>query len=616
FIHYKMNTIRRRIVRRMLLHKMEKLSSYLQYLKQHTGEVALLYQDLLINVTSFFRDSDTMEYLKKTVVPKLLKSKTHNDPVRVWIPACSTGEEAYSLAMIFMEALGDRAADTSIQIFATDLSELAISKARLGVYTRNDVAKVSPRRLQRFFSKIDGSYRIVKAVRDLCVFAPHNVFRDPPFSRIDLVSCCNLMIYLDGVLQKKILATFHYALNPEGLLVLGKSESVGVSTQLFFVIEKKFKVFVKKKQAVNTAFFEMNYRLSDVERTENFGTRRSGQKAVDYQVDLEKMIDTILLEKYIPASVVVNQDLDILQFRGSTGLFLEPSPGKASLNLLKMAKPGLGFELRNTIHKAGKSGQPVKKNGLQIKLNETVLLVSIEAVPIKSETEDKLFLVIFEQVPVPDITELRSSLSKDKLVNQLQNELTQVKEDMRSIIEEQEASNEELQSANEEIVSSNEELQSINEELETSKEELESTNEELMTINAELQVRNEQLEEAYEYAEAVFGTLREAILVLDKDLRVRSANQSFYSIFQMREEETEGTLIYELADRQWDIPELRELLNTLSQKGPCYGVEIRNKFKGIGEKIMLVNACRVVQKIHQQQIYFIAIEDVTDLRNK
>jgi len=313
---------------------------------------------------------------------------------------------------------------------------------------------------------------------------------------------------------------------------------------------------------------------------------------------------------------VVNQDLEILQFRGSTGLFLEPAPGKASLNLLKMAKPGLAFELRNTIHKATKIGQSVKREGIELNLSNVAYLVSIEVVPLRSETEDKLFLVVFEQTIVPQINESKnSSHSKEKIAHQLEEELRAVKEDMRSIIEEQEASNEELQSANEEIVSSNEELQSINEELETSKEELESSNEELMTINAELQVRNEQLGEAYEYAEAVFGTIREAILVLDKDLRLKSANKSFYKIFGMKEADIEGLLIYEIANRQWDIPQLRELLEvTIPRQNQLQGLEIKHNFPDIGEKIMLINACRVIQKIHRQQIILIAIEDITELR--
>jgi len=363
--------------------------------------------------------------------------------------------------------------------------------------------------------------------------------------------------------------------------------------------------------------FEMNYRLPDHDRVD---VRENARKAPVQEAantpDLDKTVDNILLTKYVPASVVVNQELEILQFRGSTGIFMEPSPGKASLSLLKMARPGLAFELRNAIHKANKSWQTIRKGGLEMNSNGQAHQVAIEVLPLKADSEERLFLVIFELVRTSAVTDLKSSFTKDKLVKQLQDELSAVKEDMRSIIEEQEASNEELQSANEEIVSSNEELQSINEELETSKEEVESTNEELMTINTELQVRNEQLAEAYEYAEAVFATIREAVIVLDQDLRVKSANRAFYKIFNAKEENTEGMLIFELGNRQWDIPKLHTLLEDTIQTVPqVHAYEIEHEFPQIGKKIMLLNARRVVQKIHRQQLILLAIEDITEHRN-
>lgn len=617
FTHYKMNTIKRRILRRMMLFRIYALKDYVQHLRQHPNELKQLYNDLLINVTTFFRDPDTLEYLEKTVIPTILKQRLPGHPVRVWVPACSTGEEAYSLAIIFLEVLGDLAANTTLQIFATDLSEPAIAKARQGFYKRNDVVNVSPRRLQRFFTKIDGGYRIVKQVRDLCVFAPHNIFKDPPFSRIDLVSCCNLMIYLDTVLQKKILATFHYAMNPEGYLVLGKSETIGSSAQLFGQLEKKFKVFIKKKEAGSKAVFEMSYQLPEPEKTDKITPKKPASKTMNSGNDLEKTVDAILLSKYIPASVVVNHELEILQFRGSTGLFLEPSPGKASLNLLKMARQGLAFELRNAIHKAQKSGEPVRKTGLEVEVNKSVIQVAIEVVPLKTDIDERLFLVIFDKVDAPEQMSPKEALTKDKLVKQLEHELRTIKEDMRSIIEEQEAGREELQSANEEIVSSNEELQSINEELETSKEELESTNEELMTINAELQLRNEQLAESYEYAEAVFYTIREAILVLDKSLRVKTANPAFYRIFKTTQDEIEGLLIYEINNRLWDVPQLRKLIEELLPKEQQVSdYEIIHNFGTLGEKNLLVNARRLMQQNQQQQLTLLAIEDITELKKQ
>jgi two-component system CheB/CheR fusion protein len=614
FTHYKMNTIKRRTLRRMLLLRIDTLGNYVPYLQKHPKELKQLYNDLLINVTTFFRDPDTLEYLEKTVIPRILKQRPPNQPVRIWVPACSTGEEAYSLAMIFLEVLGDLAANTSLQIFATDLSEQAINKARQGFYKRNDVVNIPPKRLQRFFTKIDGGYRIVKQVRDLCIFAPHNIFKDPPFSRIDLVSCCNLMIYLDSMLQKKVLATFHYAMNPEGYLILGKSETIGNSAQLFGQLEKKFKVFVKKKDASAKAVFEIGYHLPAYEKIDKLMPKKPVSKVTDTAGDLEKTVDAILLSKYTPASVVVNHELEILQFRGSTGLFLEPSPGKASLNLLKMARQGLAFELRNAIHKAIKSGEPVYKDGLEVEVNKSVIRVGIEVVPLKTDIDERLFLVVFNKQEAAEKMVRKESLSKDQMVRQLEDELRAVKEDMRSIIEEQEASREELQSANEEIVSSNEELQSINEELETSKEELESTNEELMTINAELQLRNEQLAESYEYAEAVFITIREAILVLDTNLRVKRANPAFYKLFQTSQGEIEGLLVYEINNRVWDVPPLRKLLEELLPKNQQVNDhKIVHSFESIGEKALLINARRLMLQ-DQQQLTLLAIEDITDIK--
>jgi len=611
FRHYKVSTIKRRIIRRMLLHKFETLKQYNAYLHKHAIEINKLYQDLLINVTSFFRDPDTSEYLKKTLLPRLLKKKSYEDPLRIWVPACSTGEEAYSLAMILHELLGERASETSVQIFATDLSEVAIARARLGLYSAADISNVSPERLKRFFIKLDGSYRIIKPIRDLCVFATHNIFKDPPFSRLDLISCCNLMIYLDNALQKRIIATFHYALNPTGHLIVGKSESVSSSPQHFSQIEKKYKVYSRKKEGKTPLLFELS--TKPLKNIENTPVQKIVHKQIISDTDVDKIVENALLKHFVPPSVVVNADLEIIQFRGSTGLFLEPSPGKASLNLLKMARPGLPFEIRSAVHKASRSGSLIKRTGIEIKYKGETRLAGIEVMPLKSVDDERLFLIAFNEESTVRHKESTKSLTRDKVVKKLQEDLLLAKEDMRAIIEEQEASNEELQSANEEIVSSNEELQSINEELETSKEELESTNEELITINTELQVRNEQLAESYDYAESVFGTIREAVLVLDRSLNVKLANASFYKMFRTREEEIEGLHIYEVNKGAWNIPQVKTLLEDLIPKNvQYYGFALHHTFPQIGEKDLLLNAHRIVQKIHKQELILLAIEDITE----
>ena len=612
FSQYKLNTVKRRIIRRMVLHKLQTLQEYMQLLRSNVSEVHQLFNDLLINVTTFFRDPELSEYMKSHLLPELIKVKRHNEPIRIWVPACSTGQEVYSLAILLIEALGEQFTHLPIQIFATDLSEPAISKARIGVYNKGEVEDVSPKRLQRFFTKQDGSYRIIKSVRDLCVFATHNIAKDPPFSRLDIISCCNLLIYIDNQLQRKIISTFHYSLNNNGYLLLGKSETVGASAMLFTQLDKRIKVYIKKKDSSAKASFDMSYHAVDASKASH-EKHKPIQKSRSSENDLEKAADTLLLKRFTPASVIINRELEILQFRGSTGVFLEPTPGKASLNLLKMARPGLGFELRNAVHKAIKSGETVKKSGIEINQNGKILHINIEVLPLKIEADEPYFLVAFDEAPVPPETEITSI--KDKRVKQLEGELSALKDDMRTIVEAQEAAVEELQSANEEIVSSNEELQSINEELETSKEEVESSNEELITINQELQLRNEQLTETQDYAGSVFSTIRESLVILDKSLRVKTANFVFYKTFNLREDHTEGRVLYDLNHRQWDIPKLRELLeDILPQNNSINGYEIVHNFSGIGEKILVLNARRITQKIQGEQLVLLAIEDISEHR--
>ncbi|SEI93329.1 two-component system, chemotaxis family, CheB/CheR fusion protein [Dyadobacter koreensis] len=616
FDHYKMSTIRRRISRRMLLYKLDTLRDYVVYLQQYPSEAENLYNDLLINVTNFFRDSEVMEYLKKKLFPQIIKTKSPEDTIRIWIPACSTGQEAYSLAMILVELLGENSS-TTIQIFASDLSEFAIAKARQGLYTKSEVSDVTPVRLQRFFLKRDDKYAIKKSIRDLCVFAPHNVLRDPPFSRLDMISCRNLLIYLDTVFQQKIMATFHYALNPEGLLLLGNSEAVGSSVSLFSQLDKKQKVFMRKSRETGKATFDMNIRWNVETRLGNVKSspvqRQSNQLPAPAR-DLDKEVDSLLLKKYVPACIVVDQDLEILQFRGSTGLFLEHAPGKASFNLLKMARPSLVFELRNAIHKSRKSGETAKKSGLEMKVNDRLHYVKIEVVPLRSFEDQFLFLVLFEEIAHSISADENTPNFRDDRIKQLEMELSSLRKDMHSIIEEQETSNEELQSANEEIVSSNEELQSINEELETSKEEIESTNEELLTINQELQIRNDQLTEAYGYSEAIFSTIGEATLLLDRQLQVKSANKAFYKIFHVQQEDIEGKMFYELHKGQWDIAQLRQLLEeVITNNVHIKAYEVCLNFAGIGEKTMLLHARKVVQH-ERKEVILLVIEDVTEQR--
>lgn len=622
---YKMNTIKRRIIRRMLLYKISTLKDYATLLTQKNEETEILYQDLLINVTSFFRDSDTHKYVKETLFPKLLKRKNAGESLRIWVPACATGEEAYSMAMILTEIQESQSSNIPVQIFATDLSEQAISKARIGVYTKQELQTVSPKRIQRFFVKTDGNFRVNKVIRDMCVFAPHNILTDPPFSRLDFISCCNLFIYLDTAAQKKALNTFHYALNNDGYLMLGKSENISQSDNLFIIANKKYKIFERK---INSGFQrppELLSRFPAKGIPQNnmpaFQRSTATQHISFSERELEAAIDAVLVSQFMPASVVINHHMEIIQFRGSTDLFLTHPRGKATFNILKMARPEFAFELRNAISKVITSNQRLRKSGIEVKVNSVIKHISIEIVPLSIEWREPLLLILFteheqygDNLWLTD-TGKSNAVAKDRKIKKLEEELAAAHADALSFFREQEVYTQELQSAHEEVVSSNEELQTVNEELETSKEEIESANEELTTTNQELQTRNDLLNESYEYSNAIISTMHDPMLVLGKDLRVKSANKAFYEKFGVTESQTEGVLLYDLGNKQWDIPALRKLLeDIIPKKSQFSNYEVKHTFLNIGEKIMSLNASQVIQKTHREQLILLIIADITEVR--
>lgn len=617
FRHYKRATIDRRIRRRMLLHKLTSVKDYLEFLKKNSSEIESLSDDLLINVTSFYREPQLFQNLNNTIFPRLIKNRSPKEPIRIWVPGCATGEEVYSVAISLSEFLTKSSANIPVQIFGTDIRNSSIEKARSGKYSQNEVAEISQGRLARFFEKTNGGYQVSKFIREMCIFAKHNVFSDPPFSRLDLVSCCNLLIYLDPVLQDKILRAFHFGLKPEGFLVLGKSESVSTSPELFSQIEKNYKIYTKKDRSTRETDNIGNFISTPDTQDANKADVKS-EDIID-TLDMQKEADKILLSRYTPASVIINNDLEIRQFRGSTGAYLEPSPGKASFNLIKMARVGLGFELRNAVSKVKKNGKPFRKENISINTNGNTQNVTIEVLPLKFASPEAHFLILFEDSGQASQTEIMPKIAppvrgaKDRRIAQLEQELSQTREDMRSVTEEQEATNEELKTASEEILSSNEELQSINEELETSKEELESTNEELTTLNEELQNRNELIVQERNYAEAIIRTVQVPLIILNRDLRVKTANRSFYRMFQVNEEETKDKFIYDLGNGQWNIPVLRELLSNILPKNNVFdNYEIEHTFPSIGHKIMLLNARRFFK---DGDNILLAIEDITDRRD-
>ncbi|MBD1915245.1 MULTISPECIES: chemotaxis protein CheB [Cyanophyceae] len=732
FAQYKPTTVKRRIFRRMALHHLENLESYGQYLQAHPEEMTALHQEILIGVTSFFRDGDVFTALEQTVFPALLRESTPDLPLRIWVAGCSTGQEAYSIAICLLEYMSRHSTSQPIQIFATDVSELAIEIARFGWYSTGHVTDVSPERLQRFFVPTDGGYQVNKVVRELCIFACQNLSADPPFSRLDLISCRNVLIYFGAALQNKVLPMFHYGLKPDGFLLLGSSETAGEFSYLFSLVDSRYKLYAKQSSSLPLSF--------DFDPTtytpSSLPPRPDPPRVRIPDIDLYGLADQTVLNRYGPAGVLVNDRLDILQFRGQTGTYLEPAPGRASLNLLTMAKEGLRLDLRTAFYQARQTSQAVQRRSLLIEAGDRP--VQIEVVPLSPQPADKAYYLVFFTDLVPDGTaaevdipaaDLESQYRQENLA--LQQDLDTTRSHLQSIIQEQEATNQDLRAANEEILSSNEELQSTNEELQTAKEEIQATNEELSTINDELYRRNtettrisddfqnllssihipilmleddlrirrftptaatlfnlipgdvgrplgninhrlavddleahilavintleqssqevqdqegrwydlrirpyrtldnridgavvvlvdidslkrsdDKLRQARDYADAIVQTVREALVVLTHDLRVVTANRQFYQTFQVSPGDTEGQLIFELGNGQWNIPQLRSLLHDLlPQNLQVDDFEVVHNFEIIGPQTMRLNARKMTQ-VNGDDLVLLAIETV------
>jgi len=539
FTNYKHPTLKRQIQRRLVINK-KSLEDYVIYLQENPTEVQALSQDFLIHVTSFFRDPEVFVALKNQVFPRITENKSQAEPIRIWVPGCSTGEEVYSIAICLLEFL-DGQTLPKIQIFATDISESAIDKARSGYYIHSLLETVSPLRLQRFFIPVEGGYQISKSVRQMCVFAKQNLSADPPFSKLDLISCRNVLIYLSPSLQQKVIPLFHYSLKPTGFLLLGTSESTGDFSDLFAVVNKKQKIYERKlaPSQLNFHFFNSNYSLKTV----------SEKKITEYasaDLDLQSLADQIVWKKYAPPGVVINSDMEILQFRGETSPYLGLAPGKPNFNLLKMAQPSLRLELRAAIKQAKQQNISVKKFGIQDTSLEQLGNISFEVIPILTPSLEQYFLVLFESVPLSatPIVErtdvLRPQTAIEQELNQLKQELATNKQELagtrdylQSIIQEQELANQEMMTANEEILSSNEEYQSTNEELETAKEEIQSTNEELNTTNEELSERIIESNRLNNDLSNLLSSVSIPIIMVSNDLCIRRFTPMAEKIFNL-----------------------------------------------------------------------------------
>jgi two-component system, chemotaxis family, CheB/CheR fusion protein len=744
FTGYKPATLKRRISRRMALHNLELWQDYVDYLQTNPTELGELERDLLINVTSFFRDPATFNALKNTVFPAIIDQKSPGVGLRIWVAGCSTGEEAYSIAICLLEYLDERSIQLPIQIFATDISETAIDLARTGIYKPGAIGGVCADRLRRFFIVVEGGYQIGKSVRELCVFARQNLIADPPFSQLDLISCRNVMIYLGAELQQRLMPIFHYALTPNSFLMLGTSESIGSFSDLFAPVDKKSKIYVRNL-APKSPYLRFNSSDRALEKVKPMLPIDEDNRSDN---NLDRAVDQIVLDRYAPVGVTIDNDLNIIQFRGHTGHYLTPPTGKPSFNLFEMAKPELSVELRAAVHQAKQQQEIVRHEGVQVKTLDGVKTIAIEVIPLKIGTDSKPYLLVLFQesalavnpAPIAVAGSGQSKKGKQTALEQantrLQQELTTTRECLESIIEEHESTNQALQVANEEILSSNEELQSTNEELETSQEELQATNEELHTINEELNSRNSELnqinndlqnllssinipilildgelrirrftvlaqqlfnliptdlgrpfsdiqpniiipdlgasiqsvidtlitierdvqdragdwyslrirpyrtsdnridgvtiglidintlkqtaaivEAARDYANAIVETVRHPLLVLDADLRVISANRSFYESFQLTPAQTEQQSIFELGDREWDIPGLRSRLETvISEQNEFQDFEVVQTMPPQTSRILSIDA-RQIRDDLQQQTILLAIEDITDRRH-
>ncbi|MBD3427128.1 MAG: PAS domain S-box protein [Candidatus Omnitrophica bacterium] len=565
FSHYKTSTVKRRIARRMAVHGISDIVEYKSYLQENREEAFALYDDLLISVTSFFREKKCFDALKKKVFPKLLEDHSSDEPIRVWTPGCSSGEETYSLAIALMDFIEKKNRIIPVQVFGTDLSPRLIEQARRAHYS-HDIARSMPKDyLRRYFTKTEGGYKLKKEIRSACVFARHDLVKGPPLSNMDIVSCRNVLIYFDSVLQRHVIPMLHYALKTRGVLVLGSSESLGKNKDLFTEVDKKGRIF-RRKEVDRRALrgMEMDstrgrvYSLEkEIERFDKTMEKRieDQKKQTD---DMDSRIDRIFLEKYSPAGVLLERNLDIVQFRGRTSLYLEPSPGKASLNLSSMAREGLLYEIKDAIKEASKMGSAVRKTDVGYTVGNESRRADFEVQPVGNR-----FLVIFEPgrtgMEGKDPPKKKGKSSSDKKeVSRLRREITALRNHMQSAIEEKEAANEELRAANEEIQSSNEELQSMNEELETAKEELQSTNEELFTVNEELQNRNKELSRLNNDLNNIYNSINIPIIMMGSDFRVKSFTPESSRIVNLLYTDI-GRSIEELKFKV-DLPDLRQIL--------------------------------------------------------
>jgi two-component system CheB/CheR fusion protein len=569
FSLYKQNTLLRRIERRMKITLVKDLDEYIDFLEAHPEEIGALFQEMLINVTHFFRDPDAFEALTEKAIRPLIAIKcAENMPLRIWVAGCSSGEEAYSIAIAIQEEIDALKAKCKVLIYATDLDLDAIEVARKGFYSDGSLENVSTERLQRFFIQEDEGYQIKKNIRDLVVFSTQNLLSDPPFSKIDLLCCRNVLIYLEHELQNQLFLQFHYSLNPNGVLFLGTSESISGNSDLFAVMDRKHKLF-QRKEAVTQRLMKTRPRMAFTAATGR--TQRSG---VDRPSNggLREWTEKALLEFHTPACVVVDKKHNILFIHGRTGKYLEPVAGDPSNNLVRMAREGLKTELATAIHAVISHQVTVRREGVRVKTNGDYETINLTVRPFEGPSDDgELILVVFEEVhsfPAEPVSMVQMDTDKNHRVVQLEKELKEKDDYLHTIIDELEDANQDLKSTNEELQSSNEELQSTNEELETSKEELQSINEELSTINAELQNKNEELSGVNNDIYNLLSSIEIGIIFLDLDLHIRRFTPAIHRIYNLLSTDIGRPINHFVSSLDYDylVKDIQQVLKTLIPK--------------------------------------------------
>ena len=532
FSHYKQNTVYRRVERRMALHNITDIRNYVQYLKVTPSELDALFKDLIIEVTSFFRDPEAFEVLDKKIIPAILDHKKPDSAVRVWVPGCATGEEAFSLAILFQEAMDRLNKHLNVQIFATDINKETIETARTAQFPEGISADMPAERLGRFFIKEGGAYRVKKTIRDLVVFAAQNLISDPPFSKLDLVSCRNVLIYMDSVLQKKVIPLFHYTLNQNGYLFLGSSETIGEFSGLFSPVDTKWKLFQRKGIIAGKAPDYLHAPIDEAHPA----YLNPLEQPTPREINIREIAERLILDEYAPPCVFIDDKFDIYYFQGSTDRYLTQPPGEPSFNLITMAREDLRYQLSAVLNKALKHSKAVVRETLRLKQKEGVRTVDVVVKPVaQSSLKQKLMMVTFEEKTSPDekVMKKKKTAGPDLRVSSLESELRSTKEYLQATSEQMQTTNEELRSANEELQSTNEELQSTNEELATSKEELQSTNEELITVNSELQDKIGALLQANSDINNLLAGTDIGTIFLDNDLKIKRFTPAVTNFFNL-----------------------------------------------------------------------------------